>query len=246
MVHAAAAFFLSMLITAQLCTASTSTDECSSKVKSKFPGVLVFGDSTVDTGNNNFIFTAFKGNHEPYGQDFPGRVPTGRFSNGKLVPDIMASIVGLKEAVPPFLDPSLSDKDIVTGVCFASAGSGLDDLTTTVSGVIPVSRQPDYFKNYIQRLQGIVGEKEAARILSKGVVIISAGTNDFIFNFYDLPTRRLQFTIHQYQDFLQSKLQDLIKVKTLPLSLFLLPPLSLMYLSSMIIMHVWTNFTEAV
>lgn len=224
MVHAAAALFLAvLLITAQLCIASTSTDECSSKVAPKFPGVLVFGDSTVDTGNNNFIFTAFKGNHEPYGQDFPGRVPTGRLSNGKLVPDFMASIVGLKEAVPPFLDPALSDKDIVTGVCFASAGSGLDELTTAVSGVIPVSRQPEYFKNYIQRLEGIVGKTEAKRILSEVVVIISAGTNDIILNFYDLPTRRLQFSIQQYQDFLQSKLQDLVKVKTLPLSLSLSP-----------------------
>jgi len=40
-----------------------------------------------------------------------------------------ASYLGLKELVPPYLDPNLSDKELVTGVSFASAGSGFDPLT---------------------------------------------------------------------------------------------------------------------
>ncbi|KAL6516065.1 hypothetical protein OROGR_019370 [Orobanche gracilis] len=189
------------------------TSQCNSKTIPIFPTILVFGDSSVDTGNNNYIITPFKGDHPPYGIDFPGRVPTGRFSNGKLVPDILASLMGLKESVPPFLAPNLSDADIVTGVSFASAGSGYDELTTSVSHVIPVSSQSSYFRDYIRRLEGIVGREEATGVLARALVIVSAGTNDFIFNFYDTPTRRVQFDIHEYQDFLQNKLQKLVKVK---------------------------------
>ncbi|XP_004296046.1 PREDICTED: GDSL esterase/lipase At2g30220-like [Fragaria vesca subsp. vesca] len=177
----------------------------------KFPAILVFGDSTVDTGNNNYLNTSFKGNHYPYGQDFPGHVTTGRFSNGKLVPDFLASMLNIKETVPPFLDPSLSDNDLVTGVSFASGGSGFDDITGAVGGIIPFSKQVEYFKRYIVRVQGIVGEKEAKKLISSAVIVICAGTNDFGFNFYDLPTRRLEFNISGYQDFLQNKLHKFIE-----------------------------------
>ncbi|KAL7264215.1 hypothetical protein ACSBR1_002215 [Camellia fascicularis] len=71
-----------------------------------------------------------KSNHRPYGQDFPGQVATGRFSNGKLVPDFMATMLGIKDIVPPFLDPNLSDEELRIGVSFASAGSEYDDVTS--------------------------------------------------------------------------------------------------------------------
>ncbi|XP_023512269.1 GDSL esterase/lipase At1g06990-like [Cucurbita pepo subsp. pepo] len=103
------------------------------KIPNSFPAILIFGDSTVDTGNNNFIPTVSKGNYFPYGKDFPGYVATGRFSNGKLMPDMIASKLGIKELVPPFLDPKLSNDDMKTGVSFASAGTGFDNLTTAIS-----------------------------------------------------------------------------------------------------------------
>ncbi|GFP97841.1 GDSL esterase/lipase at1g06990 [Phtheirospermum japonicum] len=181
------------------------------KTTPKFPTILVFGDSTVDTGNNNYIPTPFKGDHPPYGLNFPGRAATGRFSNGKLVPDILASLIGPKETIPPFLAPNLSDEDIITGVSFASAGSGYDELTTSFSHVISMSKQPGYLRYYVKRLEGIVGIEEASRILGRALVIVSAGTNDFIFNFYDIPTRRIQFGVNEYQDFLQIKLQNFVK-----------------------------------
>ncbi|KAK4274872.1 hypothetical protein QN277_018039 [Acacia crassicarpa] len=180
--------------------------------KPKFSSILVFGDSTVDPGNNNFIETFFKGNHFPYGRDFPGHVPTGRYSNGKLVSDFVASILGIKETVPPYLDPNLSDHELLTGVSFASGGSGLDDLTTVASGVIPVSKQIEYFREYVEKIKCIVGKEEAEKMLERALVIISAGTNDFSLNFYDLPIRKHQFVdISRYQDFVQNRLQIFIK-----------------------------------
>ena len=88
----------------------------------KFSSILVFGDYAVDTGNNNYIKTLAKGNRLPYVRDFPGPVPIDRFSNGKLVPDFIASMLNIKDTVPPFLDPNLSNEELLTGVSFASCG----------------------------------------------------------------------------------------------------------------------------
>ena len=51
----------------------------------------IFGDSTVDPGNNNGLATIVKANFPPYGRDFVGRKPTGRFTNGKLPTDIVCT-----------------------------------------------------------------------------------------------------------------------------------------------------------
>ncbi|KAJ8751295.1 hypothetical protein K2173_016477 [Erythroxylum novogranatense] len=177
----------------------------------KFSAILVFGDSTVDSGNNNYINTWLKADFRPYGQDFPGHLPTGRFSNGKLTSDVVATKLGIKDTVPAFLDPDLDDKELITGVNFASAGSGYDDSTTLTTNVIPFSRQMESFKKYIARVKRVVGEKEAANIIAGALVYVSAGTNDWIFNFYDLPFRRLQFDVNGYQDFLQNKIKFFIK-----------------------------------
>lgn len=192
------------------------TNSCFGQSLQNFPAIIIFGDSSVDTGNNNYILTTFKCDHPPYGQSFPGHIPTGRFSDGKLVPDFMASVLGLKDSVPPFLQPYLSEYELLTGVNFASGGSGFDELTTVASRVIPMSIQLDLFWKYIERLNIIAGEEEAQRIINQALVIISAGTNDFIFNYYDIPTRRQQFSISDYQDFLLYKLQNFIEVSKKP------------------------------
>lgn len=55
----------------------------------RFPAVIVFGDSIVDPGNNNNLKTLVKCNFPPYGRDFMGGRPTGRFSNGRIPSDIL-------------------------------------------------------------------------------------------------------------------------------------------------------------
>ncbi len=40
-----------------------------------------------------------------------------------------AESLGIKETVPPYLDPQLTFRDLLTGVSFGSAGSGYDNLT---------------------------------------------------------------------------------------------------------------------
>lgn len=55
----------------------------------KISAIFMFGDSIVDPGNNNNRFTEAKANFPPYGQDFPGGVATGRFSNGLVPGDLL-------------------------------------------------------------------------------------------------------------------------------------------------------------
>jgi phospholipase/lecithinase/hemolysin len=50
----------------------------------RVPAIYVFGDSTADVGNNNYLTgsNVAKANFPHNGVDFPTRRPTGRFSNG--------------------------------------------------------------------------------------------------------------------------------------------------------------------
>lgn len=52
------------------------------------PCFFIFGDSIVDSGNNNNLVTLAKSNFLPYGIDTPNRRPTGRFTNNRTIVDI--------------------------------------------------------------------------------------------------------------------------------------------------------------
>ncbi|XP_075106358.1 GDSL esterase/lipase At5g45960 isoform X2 [Nicotiana tabacum] len=133
--------------------------------------LFVFGDSTVDSGNNNYISTVIKCNFPPYGRDFLNHIPSGRFTNGRLVTDFAASYIGLKELVPPYLDPKLSLEELMTGVSFASAGSGFDPITAQLSGVIPLQKQLEYFKEYKRRLENAIVEERTKLLISKAAFL---------------------------------------------------------------------------
>lgn len=103
-----------------------------SRVYARVPAIIVFGDSSVDAGNNNQVSTILKSDFPPYGRDFYGGQPTGRFSNGRIPPDFISEAFGIKPLIPAFLDPFYNIKDFATGVCFASAGTGYDNATSDV------------------------------------------------------------------------------------------------------------------
>lgn len=52
---------------------------------------FVFGDSLVDSGNNNYLPTTARADSPPYGVDYPTHRPTGRFSNGLNLPDLISN-----------------------------------------------------------------------------------------------------------------------------------------------------------
>jgi hypothetical protein len=107
----------------------------------RVPAVIVFGDSTVDTGNNNQIPTPLRADFPPYGRDMPGGPrATGRFGNGRLPPDLISEALGLPPLVPAYLDPAYGIDDFARGVCFASAGTGIDNATAGV--LVSLRRTP--------------------------------------------------------------------------------------------------------
>ncbi|XP_010913388.1 GDSL esterase/lipase At2g04570 [Elaeis guineensis] len=173
------------------------------------PAIIVFGDSTVDTGNNNRISALLKSNFRPYGRDFMGGKPTGRFSNGRLATDFYSEFYGLGPFVPAYLDPKYGIEDFATRVCFASAGSGLDNATANVLSVIPLRMQVQYYKEYQTRLKSYLGEEKAKHTLREAAYVISIGTNDFIENYFAYTTDRyMQFTVGEYVDFLAGLARD--------------------------------------
>ncbi|CAI9302935.1 unnamed protein product [Lactuca saligna] len=78
-------------------------------------------------------------------------------------------------------------------------------MMSQISQVIPVTKQLYYFKEYIKRLKKVVGIKVEGALVS-----ISAGTNDFPISYYDLPSRRDDFSMEDYQDYILKKLQNFI------------------------------------
>ncbi|KAL3676307.1 hypothetical protein R1sor_026255 [Riccia sorocarpa] len=85
-----------------------------------FPAVVFIGTSPTDVGVNNYIISGAKANFPPYGRDFVYgnlRGPTGRFGNGRILPDIICKKfldILVHFRVPAF-DPELQDVDLLTG-----------------------------------------------------------------------------------------------------------------------------------
>ncbi|KAD5961850.1 hypothetical protein E3N88_13323 [Mikania micrantha] len=85
---------------------------------------FVFGDSLVDSGNNNYLATTARADSPPYGIDHPSHRPTGRFSNGYNIPDLISLRIG-SEPTLPYLSPMLTGQKLLIGANFASAGIGI-------------------------------------------------------------------------------------------------------------------------
>ncbi|XP_020204884.1 GDSL esterase/lipase EXL1 [Cajanus cajan] len=175
------------------------------------PAVLVFGDSIMDTGNNNNLVTTARCNFPPNGIDFPGRVPTGRFSNGKVPSDLIVEELGIKEFLPAYLDPNLQPEELATGVCFASGGAGYDSLTSQTASCISLSGQVNLFKEYIGKLRGVVGEDRTEFILANSIFIVVFGSNDISNTYFLSRIRQLQYDLPAYTDLMLSSASNFLK-----------------------------------
>ncbi|OAY66219.1 GDSL esterase/lipase EXL3 [Ananas comosus] len=169
------------------------------KNQTKIPAVFAFGDSIIDPGNNNHLKTLIKCNFPPYGKDFIGHQPTGRFSNGKIPTDLLVSGLGIKELLPPYLWVHLSPEDLLTGVSFASGACGYDPLTSVLVNVISMTEQLQLFGEYKERLKAIAGEERAKYIVSESVYLVCTGTDDIANTYFTTPFRKTHFDIPSYQ-----------------------------------------------
>lgn len=131
-----------------LCFLLVDLVSLATKGGAEVPAVIVFGDSSVDAGNNNFIPTVARSNFQPYGRDFPGGRPTGRFSNGRVPTDFLSEAFGLKPLIPAYLDPTYNISDFATGVTFASAATGYDNATSDVLVINEICKLLVFFFSY--------------------------------------------------------------------------------------------------
>ncbi|KAI5402793.1 GDSL esterase/lipase EXL3 [Lathyrus oleraceus] len=175
------------------------------------PALIAFGDSILDTGNNNNIKTEVKCNFPPYGQDFEGGIPTGRFCNGKNPSDLIVEELGIKELLPAYLDPNLKPNDLPTGVCFASGASGYDPLTSKIASVISMSDQLEMFKEYIVKLKGVVGEKRKNFIIANTLFIVVAGCDDLANTYFTIRTPQLHYDVPAYTDLMVKEASNFVK-----------------------------------
>lgn len=177
--------------------------------------IYAFGDALLDPGNNNNLPTVCRANHKPYGLDFPGRNPTGRFTNGKLPGDMLVSAFRIKDVLPAYADSTVDVYGLLTGVSFASACSGYHDVTTAEVGVLNLNKQFRNFESAFVKMEERFGIQRATATVRNSLFVISAGSSDMIDNYYLLPTTRAKYSLPAYHDMMLNNLDTLVKVRVI-------------------------------
>ncbi|KAA8532610.1 hypothetical protein F0562_032574 [Nyssa sinensis] len=153
------------------------------------PAIFTFGDSIFDAGNNHYNKNCTaQADFPPYGSSFFHR-PTGRFTNGRTVPDFISQFMGI-DLQKPYLEAQIevvngSQKAYPSnGINFASAGSGVLRQTNKDLGVTPIQDQLLQFKTLVEKNQ------IDKRLVQQSFFFFESGSND-VFNYFlpfDTPT----------------------------------------------------------
>ncbi|XP_021809302.1 GDSL esterase/lipase At1g29670-like [Prunus avium] len=148
-------------------------------------GMFVFGSSLVDNGNNNFLPNSLaRADYLPYGIDFP-LGPSGRFTNGRNVIDLLGGHLKLPSLIPAFSDPKTRGSKIVHGVNYASGASGILDDTGSLAGhVINLNQQIRNFEEItLPELETQLGCR-SPQSLPNYLFVVGTGGNDYSFNYF--------------------------------------------------------------
>uniref|UniRef100_A0ACD5ZEG4 Uncharacterized protein n=1 Tax=Avena sativa TaxID=4498 RepID=A0ACD5ZEG4_AVESA len=147
------------------------------------PALYVFGDSTMDVGNNGPLPL-------PYGIDFPHHsTPTGRASNGYNVADSISRLLGFDMSPPAYLSltPQTSREILrgLGGVNYACRGSGiLDETGNKSNSLLTMTQQVEFFaatkSNMTEEYAGSKGSVAIDTLLSQSLFLISTGGNDMV------------------------------------------------------------------
>ncbi|KAI3950701.1 hypothetical protein MKX01_030281 [Papaver californicum] len=146
------------------------------------PAIFSFGDSIFDAGNNRFKKDCtIQANFTPYGQNYFHH-PTGRFTNGRTVPDFFCQFLGI-DLQKPFLQAAMevnnnrSQGYPSNGINFASAGSGVMNATNADEGVMPIHQQLEQFKLLMSE------NRIDKKLVQQSLFLFESGSND-IFNYF--------------------------------------------------------------
>nr|XP_043625723.1 GDSL esterase/lipase At1g29670-like [Erigeron canadensis] len=172
--------------------------------KPQVPCYFIFGDSLVDSGNNNQLVTTIKANYPPYGADFAQGV-TGRFTNGRTIADIIGELLGFNEYMPTYAS-IIDDQQITRGVNYGSGGSGIREETGSHMGDrISLGNQLKNHHTIVSRIfhlqQNTTFTKEYLR---KCIYIVNIGSNDYINNYLkpNIYATSHMYTTYQYANIL--------------------------------------------
>ncbi|GMN56178.1 hypothetical protein TIFTF001_025307 [Ficus carica] len=193
------------------------------------PALFIFGDSAVDVGNNNNVWTIVKVNFPPHGRDFINKTSIGRFSNGKLATDFIAESLLFNSYQPAYLGREARGRNLLIGANFALAASGCYDATADIFLAIPLSEQLQNYEEYHEKVVMLVGDANASTIFSGGMHKISTGSSDFVQNYYINPLLNNTRTPEQFFDSLLQKyvkfVEDLSGLGARKIGVTTLPPI---------------------
>lgn len=146
--------------------------------------MFVFGDSLLDPGNDEKLITLARADRPPYGRDLSNHRPTGRFCNGLLSSDILASLAGL-----PYPPAYLLEKDnIMSGTSFASSGAGIMNLTGyQLLQRIDFFQQVVFFSDVRRQLAARLGAQQASVLVSRALFLVCLGNNDYLTGYFGNP-----------------------------------------------------------
>ncbi|XP_012830470.1 PREDICTED: GDSL esterase/lipase At5g45960-like [Erythranthe guttata] len=82
---------------------------------------------------------------------------------------------------------------------------------SAILGVISILKQLEYFKDYKRKLETAIGKERTKTLISMAAFIVSAGTNDFVVNYFGTPFRSRNYDIATYQQFLLQNVQQFIQ-----------------------------------
>ncbi|BAF19235.1 GDSL esterase/lipase At5g37690 [Oryza sativa Japonica Group] len=153
-------------------------------VTSKKPVIYIFGDSMSDVGNNNYLILSLaKSDYPWYGVDYETGFPTGRFTNGRTIGDIMAAKFGVPPP-PPFLSLYMTDDEVLGGVNFASGGAGLlNETGIYFVQYLSFDNQISSFEEIKNAMIAKIGKKAAEEVVNGAIFQVGLGSNDYINNF---------------------------------------------------------------
>ncbi|XP_050384836.1 GDSL esterase/lipase At5g03610-like isoform X2 [Argentina anserina] len=129
--------------------------------------LFVFGDSYADTGNSvKFVTGSWE---PPYGITFPGK-PAGRFSDGRVLTDYIASFFGTRSPVPYNWRNRVKKSKLRNGMNFAYGGTGVFETLVSAPNM---TTQIDFLQQLVEK------KLYTKRDLYSSVAFVSLAGNDY-------------------------------------------------------------------
>ncbi|CAN6484561.1 unnamed protein product [Victoria cruziana] len=137
-------------------------------------------------------------------------LPSGRFTNGRTIADIIGDYMGYPRAMA-FMDQSLdADAILKNGVNYASGGGGiLNDTGQLFVQRFCMYKQIELFQGTQKLVEEKIGSEAADKFFKEANYVVALGSNDYINNFL-LPVYPDSWTYSStgFTNFLVSTLKD--------------------------------------